>query len=232
MTHPLDSARKRIERAGKHLDDFIAEVEAYATREANNIRVEYDEIRDQPNFILAPKSPRPDEFALIVSDCIHNLRAALDYVVYELAKLDSRLSDPDGTQFPITIEDEFIKHRKARLKGKGPFAHLTEAHVNAIEAYQPYKGVQWTKTLRDISNPDKHRKLVRQRSGRRVHLGDPGRTRETFKGVRPGRSDMELERRVSVRIFFSDRRPVVETLDILKHQVGRVIDAFSPEFKV
>jgi hypothetical protein len=232
LDHPLDGARKRVERADKHFRDFMNLVDTYAASEANNIRVEYDEIRDQPNFILAPKTPRPDELALIVSDCIHNLRAALDYIVYELAKLDSGLPDPNGTQFPITVEDKFVEHRKARLKGKGPFAHLTDAHVDAIEAYQPYKGFNWTETLRDISNPDKHRELIRHKSGRRLHLGAPGRTRETFKGVGPGRSDVELERRVAFRVFFSDGRPVIETLEVIKREVALVIDSFSPEFKV
>jgi hypothetical protein len=41
-----------------------------------------------------------------------------------------------------------------------------------------------------------------------------------------------MERRVSVRIFFSDRSPVIETLDVLKREVALVIDAFSSEFKV
>src|SRR6266496_2107449 len=139
-------------------------------------------------------------------------------------------ADPSGTQFPITIEDEFIKHRNARRKGKGPLRYLSTAHVDPIEAYQPYKGVNWTKTLRDISNPDKHRKLTRQRSGRRTHITD-GRG-EVFRGVGPNRTDVKMERRESVRIFFSDRSPVIETLDVLKREVALVIDAFSSEFKV
>jgi hypothetical protein len=116
--HPLDGARKRIERADKHLKDFVAAVEAYAASEAKNITIEYDEVRNQPNVILAPKSPRPIELALIVSDCIHNLRAALDYLVYELSREDSGDADPSGTQFPITIEDD----RTKESIGRKPFA--------------------------------------------------------------------------------------------------------------
>jgi hypothetical protein len=93
-SHPLHGARKRIERADKHLKDFVREVEAYAAREANNIVIEYDEVRNQPNVILAPSTPLPDSMALIVSDCIHNLRAALDYVVFELSREDSGEPDP------------------------------------------------------------------------------------------------------------------------------------------
>lgn len=228
--HPLNGARKRVERADKHLNDLIAAIKTYAAREANNIVVDYDNIMDQPNIILAPKTPLPDEFAMIVSDCIHNLRAALDYLVYELSRKDSGEHEPLQTQFPITTEEEFINHRKRRLKNKGPLRYLSNAHVDAIEAYQPYKGVQWTKTLRDISNPDKHRKFTRIRSGRRTDIAD-GRG-EVFKGVGPNRTDVQLQRKVTVRIFFGDKTPVLETLKVLKREIALVIDSFSSEFKL
>jgi hypothetical protein len=231
MAHPLDGARKRIERADKHLDDFISEVEAYAASEAKNIAIEYDEVRNQPNVILAASTPLPDEMALVVSDCIHNLRAALDYLVFELAREDSSDPEPERTQFPVfTDPDDFLALRKARAKGKGYFRYLSSAHIDAIEAYQPYKGINWTQTLVDISNPDKHRKLTRTRSGRRTHITN-GRG-EVFKGVGPHRTDVRMERRVSVRVFFGDKRPVLETLEILKREIALVIDSFSPEFKV
>jgi hypothetical protein len=41
-----------------------------------------------------------------------------------------------------------------------------------------------------------------------------------------------MERRVSVRVFFGDRRPVIETLEIMKGEITLVIDSFSLEFKV
>jgi hypothetical protein len=229
MIHPLDGARKRIERANKHLNDFISEVEAYAASEATNIAVEYDEVRNQPNVILAPSTPLPDEMALIVSDCIHNLRAALDYLIFELAREDSGHPEPERTQFPVfTDPADFLALRNARTKGKGYFRYLTNAHIDAIEAYQPYKGVNWTQTLVEISNPDKHRKLTRTRSGRRTHITN-GRGK-VFKGAGPNRTDVQMERRVSVRVFFGDKRPVIETLDVMKREITLVIDSFSPEF--
>jgi len=54
--HPLDGARKRIERADKHLKDFVAAVEAYAGSEAKNITIEYDEVRNQLMSSSRPKA--------------------------------------------------------------------------------------------------------------------------------------------------------------------------------
>jgi hypothetical protein len=44
--------------------------------------------------------------------------------------------------------------REVGLKGINPL------HMAAIERLQPYKGCGWTKMLRDLSNPDKHRQFV------------------------------------------------------------------------
>lgn len=105
----------------------------------------------------------PPDLPLAISDAIHNLRAAMDYLVYQLAKLDSGQFQT-GTQFPI--EDAKIAtapggnivgfdiSKKKMLKGLSP------DHIDRLEQLQPYKGVDWTKHLRDISNPDKHRDLT------------------------------------------------------------------------
>jgi len=228
--HPLYGARKRIERADKHLNEIISEVEAYALTHQNNITLKYDEIRNNSRLHFVIPQPLPITVALAVSDCIHNLRAALDYLIFELSREDSGDPDPSGTQFPITTEDEFIKHRKARLKNKGPLRYLTLAHIDAIEAYQPYKGINWTQTMRDISNPDKHREITV--IGDRADTLISGGAGEVFKGAGVDRSDVQMERKTTVTIAFRDGRPVIETLEILKQQVSLVIDSFSPEFKV
>ena len=84
--------------------------------------------------------------------------------------------------------------------------------------------------LVDISNPDKHRKPTRTRSGRRVNVAS-GRG-ELFKAIGPDRTDVKMERRVAVRVFFADGTPVIEMLDLMQREITLVIDSFSPEFKV
>ena len=231
MTHPLDGARKRIERANRFLHEIIHEVEVYARSEANNIVIDHDDVGNHYNVVLPAPSPLPAVLSLAVSDCIHNLRAALDYVVFELSREDSGDPDPKRTQFPICTESGFKELRLARSRKKGFLRYLSDAHVEAIEAYQPYKGVNWTQTLIDISNPDKQRELTVMRGRHRLEIAS-GRG-ETFKGVGPNRTDVKMgERQMTVRASFRDGLPVVETLEIMKREIGLLIDSFSLEFRV
>jgi hypothetical protein len=108
-----------------------------------------------------PDPPVP--LNLAISDAVHNLRASLDYLVFELAFKDSGIAQ-DGTQFPITdvkcgkgpggnpIGFDAVADRY--LKGISP------PHRDMIESLQPYKGWDALETLREISNPDKHRELT------------------------------------------------------------------------
>jgi hypothetical protein len=50
---------------------------------------------------------------------------------------------------------------------------VNDPHVRTIESLQPYRGVAWTATLRDLSNPDKHREPLQlgvQREGGEVNI--------------------------------------------------------------
>ncbi|MCH8188130.1 MAG: hypothetical protein IIB66_05415, partial [Proteobacteria bacterium] len=105
-----------------------------------------------------PIEPVPHIIKILVGEITYNLRAALDYLVYELARLDSG-EVKNGTQFPIEdTEDGFKRKRNAFLKG------VSDKHVAIIESLQPYSGCDWTRILRDLSNPDKHRQLTISKS--------------------------------------------------------------------
>jgi hypothetical protein len=146
-----------------------------------------------------------------------------------LSREDSGDPDPKRTQFPICTESAFKELRVARSRNKGFLRYLSDAHVDAIEAYQPYKGVNWTQTLIDISNPDKHRELTVMRGRHRLKIAS-GRG-ETFKDVGPNRTDVKMERQLTVRVVFRDGQPVVETLESMKREIGLLIASFSLEFR-
>lgn len=96
----------------------------------------------------------PPEIGILVGETVYNLRAALDYLVYELAILDSGHVQ-EKTQFPIeSCESEWESNQDRRLAGLNP------THKALIKCLQPYRECDWTGVLRDISNPDKHRTLT------------------------------------------------------------------------
>lgn len=242
MPHPLDGATLRLKRANRHLaeaDQLIAgfgnECEKYVVTDKNNNITRLDGWPDVPN-----------DLPVVVSDAIHNFRAALDYIVYELAREDFG-SVVDGTQFiiediksdPVHPNRGFDGRKKTYLKG------LTPDHVDAIERLQPYNGVHWTKALRDISNPDKHRTLTVLDSTYRsisvsMHhkptgrFGMPGRLVVTNKGVTFASYDIKVDATHAIAIAPSDasKPSLMSTLRLIETEVGNTIQAFKPEFKI
>ena len=228
MSHPLDGAALRVERAIEHYDEVCKRFVSF--RETNIDKVF---VKDNPgppqNLTVSFDSSLlvPLALSLPVSDCIHNLRATLDYLVYELAILDSGIVQ-EKTQFPIEDDPEVFHRRRRNKYLRG----LSNDHVRAIELMQPYMQIKWTKTLRSISNPDKHCRLtmLRPQLSRSVilhYMGGGGDFEFTVKGEK-----MYVKKEQVFSVGFGDSQlPVVETLNRLICSVGQTIDLFKPEFK-
>lgn len=151
----IEDARAKLDRAGEHLETLKTELGDFQEADSHSIDAHSDPetgaylLRVQPNAV-------PPKISAIVGDILCNLRPTLDYLVYALAYLDAG-SPQEGTQFPICDSADYFKRkRKGWLKGLSP------DHVAAIEDLQPYDGrdeLLWLRTLRDLSNPDKHKHL-------------------------------------------------------------------------
>ena len=106
MPHPLDGAFERVTRAGEHLADLKRQIDEL--RETHEHRIldqlnpeDFSNIppfggtgalplpRSLPRFVVGGPLPVPFRLGILVGECIYNLRAALDYLVYELARQDS-----------------------------------------------------------------------------------------------------------------------------------------------
>ena len=239
--HPLSGSWERIARADSHIRQMkrraralerLIEDKAVAYHQTSSLQLLLkpgERIARSYNQIFPTTPPI---FPIIAGEVIYNLRSALDYLMYELCGHRS------GTQFPI----EDIKRSK---DGKHGFdARMDEMKVPAsargpLEALQPYAGCAWTKTLREISNPDKHRRLTVlygkwsarhtievQHSG--AFLDRPGKV---FKAASHADADVHVDCEGSIEIQFPDGRAVLETLEILKRHVSQTILSFEPEFK-
>jgi hypothetical protein len=101
------------------------------------------------------------EASFIASETLHYLRSSLEYLVYNVcwfrkllknAGRNEKCEPPKGTQFPICEDrDEWDRRSRTQLVG------MSDYQRDWIEKVQPYNDVKWTKTLRDLSNADKHR---------------------------------------------------------------------------
>jgi hypothetical protein len=100
----------------------------------------------------------PRTFAPIIGDAVHNIRSALEYLVYELAP--SEVRKKGSTQFPIFLDEDGFKKRGSKM-----LTGITGDARKVIERVQPYLASNPPRhdplaILQKLSNRDKHRLLV------------------------------------------------------------------------
>src|SRR5688572_14299371 len=95
-SHPLYGAKLRLDRSNIHLAEADRLIDTFGKACEDHI------VTDDKNQIARLKGwpDLPLMLPVVISDAIHNMRAALDYIVYELAREDSG-KVKDGTQFLI-----------------------------------------------------------------------------------------------------------------------------------
>lgn len=130
--------------------------------------------------------PVPPELPVILGDVVHNLRSALDHLVYELV-IALNLKPGGHNYFPIAYDkDEFRRMTTARkdTKGRrrrGSLDPIPADHdiVKVIRGHQPYNRrdsyykpgtpadapftpeMEWLAVMQRMWNIDKHRMLLR-----------------------------------------------------------------------
>lgn len=108
----------------------------------------------------------PPEIGVIVGDYVHNVRSALDQLVWQLV-IANGAAPGRHNQFPIAItEDNFIQNAVTGAPGRpGMLAGLSDSAVKFIERQQPYKrGLDAPShpfaILQGLWNADKHQAIA------------------------------------------------------------------------
>jgi hypothetical protein len=171
---------------------------------------------------------------ILVGEICYNLRSALDYLIFELAKLDSG-AEQRGTQFPVVDTKNDFEGRRTTAFLKG----VNASHIAAVEALQPYMGCNWTARLRDFSNADKHRHFVVTGGETRITVHSSLDTDlSKIQGVTFQRSaphpltgdEVQMKVHIAGTVTFDDGSPILETLQELKNNVARTLGDFKPDF--
>jgi hypothetical protein len=151
---------RRLQRALYHLESLKAESAAWIEECPYRTWSEPDVDSSKKVVWVEEFDTPPPELSLIIGDCLHNLRCALDNLVLELAiafskgPVSSKIETDSG--FPIFIEKNPGKLDNM-LGGINPRAKAI------IEGLQPYtRGERLAKTdplwwLNKLNNMDKHR---------------------------------------------------------------------------
>jgi hypothetical protein len=233
--HPLDGAHARITRARTHLRSFKVIERKFPNKIRRVINVSDNwepfavgagQVKHGRPFGISTAIPAvPPRASILVGEVLYNLRSALDYLVYELARLDSGTIQ-EGTQFPIEDKATSFEQRCDESRKRGVYLRgLSEKHKAMIRDLQPCHGCDWTGKLRDLSNPDKHRELL-VASVKTTLISD-----DLLARAREAGGSLEIYGEVPARILFSDGQPIIETIEQFIANVSATLDRFRVEFK-
>ena len=160
--HPLDGCRARLDRAEKHLDTLHDEMKIFLEGDKQTFTVEFDSV-DQ-SYVVHYKELQeiPLYWGIALGDVVHNIRSALDNLVYQLVLLAG--AEPHGIhQFPITDHpNEWITKVEypPECRKLGALDFIDPRYVAFIKSLQPYEpatGIPMLAVIRRFSNTDKHR---------------------------------------------------------------------------
>jgi hypothetical protein len=155
MAHPLESARLKLDRARQHFEQLEAEVNFFL-RGHPYIGLPYYDTQSGKHEIRARKFAEPDPaLGLIAGDLVHNLRSALDHIVYALAALGDQKRG-ERTAFPIyDNEKAYLRHRSELLRG------VPDEQARVIDQLQPFRtGDDAIMKVARLDDRDKHRVIT------------------------------------------------------------------------
>jgi len=148
-------------RGSQHFDWLEAEWNAYTPRFQSDMRVV--PIAGGAELRLGKITEPPGKaWSPVIGDCVQNLRAALDHMVWQLAPASARRDYPRSLEFPI-----FSDATKYGITASGRIGSLPAAAQKIIESVQPFREADYVQDplwqLHTLANIDKHRRL---------HVGD------------------------------------------------------------
>ena len=151
----------------------------------------------------------PHKAQAIAGEIIHDLRSALDNLIYEVSRRNNNNVEVEQTQFVIADDEESYRSQQWRLR------KLTEEQESKVESIQPYNNEdKWASLLSNLSNRDKHRNLITLYNHSRITVSI--RDYETIL-----KSD-------SPKWTLVGKYPPVDTLNTLLYRVCEVVKDFYP----
>jgi len=231
----------RLSRACKHLTELESLAKSLCGTTGKPITFYSDDWGDLSEIYMSGNKfeilgeTEIGEVSVVIDDIVHNLRAALNYLIVLLARVDSlkQLFHRD-LQFPIESSPKlFGEHRSSYLDG------INSEHAAMIERVQPYNGYNWTKLLQTLSNTGKHLELVRL-----VHTADAlpeNKTDSLAKSAidfvfdeaaeatdeSPFPDSVTMNAEVSTQVAFMDGSPIIDKIHELKTQISNFIGQFK-----
>jgi hypothetical protein len=157
----LNGVREKVARAEAHFEELRTAAQAFIESEEHPISLSIPyQVADSDYWsckALVHKPP-PLRLGVILGDLVHNLRSALDHLVWQLVLANGAepVRGNPGNQWPIVLRAEnWERTAQTRLAG------VDDAHQATIRTAQPFNlgdraGDTFPALLMRLSNTDKH----------------------------------------------------------------------------
>ena len=221
MTDLLRDYELKRSRATLHLDRLRESVERFTKINREAVLGKFD--RDACQYVFrVPLEPIDPDWALIVGECVYDMRACLNYLVTALVRSTGQEED-EGSEFPIyginkkdwcTIDQWWETDPDGQVGRK--LNGTPTGTKAAVKELQPFYGVPRTNpnghplfALQLLSNRDKHRRLNLLARGVVIRFLD-GSGKPLFEGpASAGRiSESDEGNAYTVRLAVSEERDV------------------------
>lgn len=166
----LGACWEKHRRGVEHLEQLDAEVTEYLGAEPKPYRTRGDFKRDRRQYVVVGEISKPMDdlrWGVMLGDAVHNLRSALDHLVWQLVLLNTGKNGGPENKFPIESSGRrywsITKDGKASVRDRA-LRNVADEHRVLVDELQPYRTHPGSRitvlgTLRDFSNFDKHRLL-------------------------------------------------------------------------
>ena len=151
----FDSAKLKIERAKHHIGTLEAEFAAYVATKPHRFLVYHDPETRQPIVRIRFVNDPPQNLSLIIGDAIHNIRAALDHLTWEVVGLDNGTQD---RYLSLVTGDNRVRYEAACKGIKTPSDWVKDLFIS-LEIFPGGKGDSLY-ALTALDNADKHTVLT------------------------------------------------------------------------
>ncbi len=164
MPNPFDSIEAKIDRAGEHIDALNREIREWAEGDPYSIEAEpKGQSTHHRIYVRLHRVPDVRRWGLLSGDAVHNMRSALDHLVYTMAiRVSGQDPPPDFNRLQFVILDD-PTHWAGQLWHLKPLSDEMRALMESIQPYKatPLERVQYDllRWLRELDDADKHRAI-------------------------------------------------------------------------
>lgn len=137
----LDSVRAKLERAGEHGRLLDQELDAWLkdTPNALSHKISRDQLRHSV-IVSILKPPPLTRWALFLGDAVHNMRSALDHLIYAISVHELKLDPPPNQgrcAFLINDTRDDFRSKHWRIEELSPYERPLKAFNRTIESTRP-----------------------------------------------------------------------------------------------